>query len=273
LNQYSQTQSFIMLMYLGVILLAFSCGYPSSDGDSDTASASLPKDIWTPHALEVILACDSQKEWLKLYGEIQEQSALTTLFFNEKKQIYKILIEDGSQFIHHYYFQDGLLSFSSHLDKKKEDARNWLIAYAQNKPYTAATGIFQNEIHEADLAYIPINGLAVTNLVNYARSIEKSEKAEAMSQRLLASKEVRKDILEGETDKIFTRNVRKGEELRIKLDAKKQHLFFTISPNNGSNMEYRYWEGMMKHTGDIKITVFSSEEIKTEAFTLTVEPY
>ncbi len=255
------------------MICAYGCGYTSAEGDSEASSVYLPKDMWTPNALEVILASDTQKEWLKLYGEIQEQNAHTILYFNDKKEIYKILIEDGSQYIHHYYFQDGLLSFSGHLDKKQEDPRNWLIAYAQNKPYTAATGIFQNEIQEADLAHIPIDGQTINNLISYSKRIEKIEKSESLSQRLLASKEIRKDILEGDADKMFSRNVRKGEELRIKLDAKNPHLFFTISPNNGSNMEYRYWEGRMKQTGDIRITVFSSEEIKIEEFTLTVEPY
>lgn len=169
---------------------------------------------------------------------------------------------------HTLYFENDKIVFSLHIDSVAKI--KWFLAYANEKPYAAAakSGKEWEAIHLED---IPIDLHLIQHAEEVAKRYEKKEREHDYAYRILNKEKIIKGKLDSSFSVSYALNVRKNEHIHLSLTSSDSPIFFTVSPNNGSNMEHRNWDGIAKRTGDLNITVSSVKIASNQAFSLRVK--
>ncbi len=265
----------IALIILGVsVLLLKGCGELgySVDVESEHDSSSMPTDLWLLDAQEHVQEADTKRDNYTLKAEVNEQGVAARIYFNDDIQIYKLSVADSMGVLNNYYFTEGILAYSTHHSQASKGV-NWLVAYAQNKPYAACNNCeSDSEKRNENASEAPIKESELRDVIRLVDLLEERENSHFYDKRIEGPKEIISDQLtSGTTERIYAVNAIRGEKLRVQLSSSSEYIFFTVLPNNGSNMEHKYWEGSATITGDLIIKVFTVDHIASQAFELIIE--
>jgi hypothetical protein len=233
---------------------------------------SIPEEIWLSDALEHTRHSDESKEYMALRAELRSQPGEVRLYFDDELEVYKAHLTDSLQLEHDYYFIEGSLSYSVH---KRPDATGsmWVMAWAVNKPYAAATLHSGGEWVSCDPTEAPSRTGQAVELVRLVEVLEQREHSRYYDKRIEGMGAMIADMLPGQIgQRTYAINTRKGETWRIKLQSDEPHVYFTLTPNNGSDMEWKTWEGKASITGDLVVRVFSLKKSNADQpFQLRIE--
>ena len=240
----------------------------SSTKSSDDESV-IPNSVWISDA-EIYLANTENKDsTYALFAELNgPDNAEIKMVFGPRKHLHSVDILGDSNLSHQLFFENGKIIFSYHNDKSAHI--EWLVAYANEKPYAAAAKN-QGEwkaVHPQD---IPINNRIIQLAEKQAKQYEDKELRHRYSYRIKESPETINGKFESRFSLSFAMNVRKGESIHLSLESANKTIYFIVEPNNGSNMEHRDWNGIASFTGDLNITVFSVDTNHDQSFTLKAQ--
>ncbi len=190
------------------------------------------------------------------------------MVFGSEKHLHSVEILGDANLSHQIFFENSKIIFSHHLDKSANI--EWLVAYANEKPYASAVknqGAWK-AVHPED---IPINKQIIQLAQKQAKSYEEKELRHNYTHRIKKNQETIHGKFESNFSISFALNVRKGQSIHLSLESANKTIYFTVAPNNGSNMEHREWNGVATITGDLNITVFSVDSAHDQAFSLNAQ--
>lgn len=200
-------------------------------------------------------------------AEMSNERGILKITLDNNNEIHRVVQESAFGIERTYYFEKGKPAFS----KVNLSAQLSVIsAYADKKPYAHA--LEDGSVPEdgmIDAAMLSPN--ALSELIRIAEEFSLKEKTAAYDRRIDGFTNGISDSLRKDNEFLALINVIKGERLRIDLVSGEPHVYFTVSPNNGSDMEHKFWQGEAPITGDLAIRVFAAEVIKNGAFSLKVE--
>jgi hypothetical protein len=142
-----------------------------------------------------------------------------------------------------------------------------ISAFADNRTYTHVLDN-GNIPSEAEVKAFHPGTEFLSQMITVANHYEQKEISPNYDLRIMENSLTMQENLLEQSEFLIVKNVREGSRLKINLDSPDPHIYFTISPNNGSYMEHRFWEGNMLTTGDVLIRVFAADEIVDGNFTL-----
>lgn len=265
----------ILRQGLCVFLISSLCGCnianPSGSSSKKTSDDEtvIPNSVWISDAESFLVNTDKSDSSYALYSELNSpDEAEIKMIFGSDKHLYSVEILGDANLSHQLFFENGKIIFSHHIDKSEHI--EWLLAYANEKPYAAAT---KNQddwkaIHPED---IPINKQVIQFAEKQAKKYEDKELRHNYAYRIKKNPETINGKFESNFSLSFAMNVRKGESVHLSLESANKTIYFTVAPNNGSNMEHRDWHGVADSTGDLNITVFSVNSDPDQKFSLTVQ--
>ena len=222
-----------------------------------------------------------------------------SLFYDRSGSIVKLELITEGNIIQNYYFDKGKLVFSFHhlpddcpeLIVDGIDCKQlFVIAYANQIPFSSAGRIIKNDVSplegkEEEFKAVNLNDLPVEIISSHDVIRRKLDKLQSISRNSdspirisLGNKQNKRFQLQDQEQNLVI-ETKKGERLKIKLDSNNPNLYFRLSPNNGSVMEYRNWQGSSPVDGDFWINVFTLNEQDQKAnaqpidYTLSVDSY
>lgn len=250
-------------------LFTTSCTWLQDEnrGDQEYIAADL-SDFWADYARSVM----TQKMLQKPANIVH-----TTVFMNSSElEVDMYITSDNEVFLaqlahkshlNSYFFSDGRLSYSSHKPLTGMEGYTWLVAYADQQSYDAAKINQVGNIEKAELQESPVHASELKTLL---KLIEHFEAKERSAKHIRIGR--RDTLITGQLANgklvTFALNALKGEKIALDLESEKSAVYFTLRPANGADMEYKKWEGILPHTGDYLVSVFSTSEAQNAEFTL-----
>ncbi len=252
------------------LIFLLACSSLGSDDDSvlnEFTSDFVSVDLWLENSRELIKTKNSQVDQSTFYADLPGDDLNIEIILDDENEVSKVNVPLTASLSKTLYFDYGRLSFS----ETKLDGENYLIsAYADGKAYAHALPDGSN----ASMSMI--NGMelkeqTLQSIIALAQRYSLKEKQAKHNVRI-AEKEVSiQEAVSLEKDFTAVMNVKQGEKIDISLSSKEPHVYFTISPSFGSDMEHKSWSGPATFTGDIEITVFTAEDIRDGSFALDVK--
>lgn len=257
----------IMSSCLVFLLACSSLGSDDEAISKEFTSTFVPSELWIENSRELILRLNAQIDQSTFYAELPANDLRIEVILNETNEVSKVNIPLTSSLSRTLYFDYGRLSFS---ETKLDGEIHLISAYADSRVYAHAlpdgATPSPSQIKSAEL-----NNDIIYSIISLSERFSLEEKNATHDVRI-TEKDV--SILESvalEKDFTAVMNVKRGEKIDISLFCAEPHVYFTISPSIGSDMEYKLWKGSAKFTGDLKIRVFTAEVINNGSFKLDVK--
>ncbi|MFT6996581.1 MAG: hypothetical protein ACJAQ4_000322 [Cryomorphaceae bacterium] len=258
-----------MSLCLFFLIACSSLGFDEDPISNDFTSTFVPADLWIENSRELILRKNSPSDQstLTLYVELPSDDLRIEVILDETNELSKVNVPLTSSLSKTLYFDYGRLAFS----ETKLDGENQVIsAYADSRVYAHALPDggtpSSNQIKSAELTDRTIH-----SIIALAQGCSRKEKNATHNVRITEKDISIQDMVALEKDFTAVMNVKQGENIDISLSCDEPHVYFTISPSIGSDMEHRFWKGPATFTGDLKITVFTAEDIIDGSFKLDVK--
>lgn len=253
-----------------MISFLFGCniGDPSADSSTKTSDdeSTMPNSVWITDAENYLNNTENRDSTYHLFSELNNtDNDEIRMTFGPRKKLYSVDILGDANLSHQLFFENGKIIFSYHKDKSADI--EWLVAYANEKPYAAAAKN-KTDWKAVNPLEIPINGRIIQLAQKQAKQYENKELRHNYSYRIKENPETINGKFNSSFSLSYAMNVRKGESIHLSLESTNNTIYFIVEPNNGSNMEHRDWSGVATFTGDLNITVFSVDTEKNQSFSL-----
>lgn len=249
-----------------------SCTQMQEDVDIslDFAEAEL-SDYWAEDAKTLMAQKLAQKAVNTIRANISKNSneLEVEMRLTDGNEVFMALLEHNS-YLNTYFFSDGRLSYSSHKPLKGIEGDAWVLAYADQQSYDAAKINHSGDFEKAVLQESPVQSSDLKSLLKLIDTFEAKERNAKHIRIGRGDTLITGSLVDGQ-QVTFALNAVKGEKLGLALASDKSPLYFTLRPINGADMEYKSWEGILPHTGDFLVTVFSAVESENANFTLRFE--
>ena len=246
-----------------------------TESDSSQLSANhfqqpdslMPTDIWLNTALNQINFSPNPDSIYEIYASLDSGLHTVIMQFNTRRELKRAVIDDGENSQNTLVFDKGRITYSEHLS---QSGQNWIIAYANNKPYAAA--ISESGSWKAIEPYVvPTNQDLLNRSKDLALRYASREMNMPATHRVLDDFAIIKDNIGDRESIYYYVNARKGDRLNIDLSNASSHIFFTFANQSASRMEFRNWSGTIDETGDLIIQVFAATKLEEKTpFTLSI---
>ncbi len=265
---YINIKSALLLTTLGLLGLC-SCETPDEQLDFNAEalyqSELIPNEMWIDEAFICIEQAKNYPTNYTLYSSIPDFENELRVFFDTQKKVYKTEVFSAKKKICDLFFESNRVVYSLHKDTTS--GLNWLVAYANEKPYAAA---LQNE---TEWEAVGPKDLAMKFDFVYA-SMAKSKKIvtrefNGLYSRLAIDDKSISGTIAPISSQNYVLNVSKGTPLELALESERSNVFFTLGPKDGVNMEIQHWKGIISESGDLTISVFTLEADTNQNYTLT----
>jgi len=217
----------------------------------------MPTKIWIDAAVDQINNSLHPDSTYQLFLNIDTEIPKVVLEFNTNNELKRAVLEGDRQITNTLYYDKGRLTFSHHEYNSEGD---WVIAYANNKPYAAAFNE-QGSWKAIEPYVVPLDPDLMRKTKAIAKRYSEIEKAGGHKQRILADHAEIQDEVEKRKSVNYRINVREDEFISVSLKNTSEQVFFTFANQSSSRMEYKDWSGRVDKTGDLIIQVFSAAEI------------
>lgn len=228
----------------------------------------ISNELWISDAQKWTDPSISERTNYTLYSALPGTDEEIEMHFDKERNLFLIKTLSNNYFINNLYCEDGRIVFSEHIDLKTKD--EWLVAYANEKPYAAALKD-ENTWISSHVDNLSLDFDLINTGLKEALTYQKKEITKRYHYRILNQRDLITDAFNSEISLAYTINVRKGEEVSIELENQPSGIYFTIKPNNGSDMEHIEWKGKVDTTGDMTITVFTVKPDPNQKFTLVTK--
>jgi hypothetical protein len=266
---HSQKRQWVALTLLSFVLL-WACTALESEEEAnimDPAPSYVSADLWLDNAKNLISQLERTPASKVFMAEMSGERGILEITLNNDNEVLHVLLEGPTGTQKRFFFERGRLAFS---EVQLSSEISVVSAYADQKPYAHA---FPDGSHPEDWL-VESMGLypgTLSELTRIAKEYSRKEKNADYDHRIQGLTASITDSLNADSEFLAILNVIKGERIRIDLSSSEPHVYFTISPNNGSDMEHTFWQGEAPITGDMAIRVFAAEMIRNGAFSLTIE--
>jgi len=262
---------------LGNTVLSLALFILSGCGETDSGHLSanhyqptdslMPTEVWLDSALDQLNNPSISDSSYQLFLSLEPELKNLTLEFATNKELERVELEDQQEVKSTLLFDKNRLTYSYHREKS---GRDWILAYANNKPYAAALN--ENKNWKAVEPYVvPLDQALINKTLGIARQYANLEKEALYQRRILTENFEAKGEIEKKKALNYRINVKTGDFITVAIDDAPEHIFFTFANQAKSRMEYRKWSGAVDRTGDIIIQVFSAAETpEKDSFTLRV---
>lgn len=254
-----------------VFLIASGCSEADSSGlsanDFQPEGGLMPIDIWLDNGLDQLDKIVFSDSSYQLFLSLELELKTLRLDFANKRVLQRAVFEDQDQIRTMLFFDKAKLTYSYH---KEKSGREWMVAYANNKPYAAAN-FAEGEWRAVEPYIVPSDQILLSKAMKLSIQYAELEKKSPYQARILNDKWETFAEIEKKEALNYRLNVKKGEYISIALHQAPEHIFFTFSNQATPRMEYKTWSGAADSTGDLVIQVFSTAELRGKSeFTLKV---
>jgi hypothetical protein len=227
----------------------------------------MPTEVWLDSALDQLNSSSYSDSSYQLFLSLEPELKNLTLEFANNKELERVELEDQQELKSTLLFDKSRLTYSYHLEKS---GRDWIVAYANNKPYAAALN--ENGQWKAVEPYVvPSDQTLLNKTLSLARQYADLEKEGLYQRRILTDNFEISGEIEKKKALNYRINAKKGDLINVAIENAPEHIFFTFANQATSRMEYKKWSGSVDITGDIIIQVFSAAETPVkDDFTLRV---
>ena len=251
-----------------VVLLA--CSSLGSDDDlilNELTSDFVSSDLWIENSRELIFQINSEIDRSTYFAELPGENLSIEIVLNQNNEVSKVNVPLTPSLSKTLYFDFGRLSFA----QTEMDGVNYLLsAYADSKVYAHALPDGSTP-SAAQIKLAELKEHTLQSIISLAQVYSRKEKKASHNIRITEREVSVNESVELQKDFTAVMNVKQGEKIEINLSSAEPHIYFTLSPSIGSDMEHRYWRGPATFTGDIEIRVFTAEDIKDVHFKLDVK--
>ena len=253
-------------------LLLWACSSIDAEEEltpTPISTSYVSSDLWLDHARSLIAEISNTDNQKVFFAEMPDNQSVLEISLDEKNRLTRVLQNDLLNREKEFYFEKGRLAFSK---IKLSDGYSILSAYADQIPYAHC----YSDGGEPDQNLVRTLGLKnyeISAITRLAKEYALKEINHSYNIRIEGDQAKIVEKLNEENEFKVIMNVRKDERLKIQLASKARHVYFMLSPNNGSDMEHKFWRGPSPITGDITIRVFAAEEVSDKAFELLVASY
>lgn len=232
-----------------------------------SADSLMPTEIWLDAALDQLNNRTFSDSSYQIFLSPEPKLENLILDFSSNRELERAVVEDDNQLQSTLLFEKSRLTYSYHQEKS---GRDWIIAYANNKPYAAAVN--KKDHWEAIEPYVvPTDQALIAKSLKIASQYAELEEKRSYQQRILTDDFKETNEIEKKKALNYRVNARKGDVISVELNGAPEHVFFTFANQATSRMEYKKWNGTVDTTGDIIIQVFSANEWpEKDEFTLLV---
>lgn len=253
-------KSFLIFGSFAIISLT-SCDidYAGFAQNKPNNSAIMPADIWVSDALHQIESLDTTSASYTVFKDFGQKIGTSKLYFYEDHSLGKMSFSIDSTDIDEMYFENGKLIFSLH--NRSKSTSPYIVAYANNKPYAAAVQDNGEQWKATNPNYLNLDLAFINEASLLAVQTESKEKNPDYVYRISQLNDTITRQLAPSLNEYFVMNVMEGDPIQFYLESESEDMFFTIGPKDGVNMERRNWKGDATKTGDLLITVFSTNAI------------
>lgn len=253
-----------------VVLLA--CSSLGSDDDpvaNEFTSDFVSADLWLNNSRDLILQKNSEKVNHTLHAELPKDDLSFQIVLDQKNDVSQVNVRLTSSLSKTLYFDYGRLAFS---ETKFDGETQLMTAYADGRAYAHAL-TDGGEPSTEQLSGAVFNQNTIHSIISLAKGYSLKEKNSMHNIRITENKMVLLDSVSIDQDFTAVVNVKKGEKMEINLTSNAPHVYFTLFPSIGSDMEYKSWNGPTTFTGDLEIRIFVAEDIRNGSFKLDVERF
>lgn len=258
------------IVILCVLLSACKPEPLANDANRENKSeAFIPNSLWISEAEALYNKSQNTDSTYFLFSEVDtdDPNEIRMLFSREGKliSVERLTKTDQRQEL---FYENGKIAFLQLSDRRSNVA--WLLAFANEKPYAAATrGSGRWTASNPDDISLDANLLA--KIDREAKTFVKKEAARRYKDRFEGNADSHSAEFQSEGECLYVCNLRKGEKFEVNLSSPDPGIYFTLKPNNGSDMEHRSWTGTATESGDITLTVFTVNDEPGQKFTLSVK--
>ena len=259
---------FLSCIFPTAVWFFISCsnsGNPLPPEANDTDTSFIPNSVWVSEAENWIGISDRLDSAYFLYASLDGfDGRELRMLFGPRNMLYTAEILGDSAFDYTLYFENQKVIFSRLFNRSENEEK--LVAYANEKPYAAAVKKGQSwvPIHPEEFLIHPqLLSTAENRAKSYLRREQNRNKAFRVDQNQTIEGQ-----FTGKEGLVYLINLRKGEQLNLNLVSAPPDVFFRLSPDDGSGLDHRNWQGKVPHSGDVKITVFSVAEKPGSRFSL-----
>ncbi len=257
------------MAFLSLVLL-WACTEVATIEDESVVtydSGFVSSDLWIDNA-RIAMDRSLQLNGKSLYAQLPQSGQTLEIVLDVDNEINRVvLMSESSSLEQIFFFEQNRIAFAQSRLAGKSVI---LSAFADNKAYAHA---YSNgtDPESSTIRDLELNGIKISGILSTAITYSTKEKTADYDYRITKSRSDITDTLISKIGYTAIVNVKKDEKIRIDLVSGEPHVYFTLSPNAGSNMEHKFWRGTASFTGDLLIRVFSAEEIRNGAFKLVVE--
>ena len=252
------------------LVLLLACSSLGSEDEltlNEFTSDFVSADLWLENSRELILQKNTQAIGNTFYSEIPSDDLSVQIFLDLDNEVSQVNVPLTSSLSKTLYFDYGRLAFS---ETKFDGETQLMSAYADGRAYAHA--LPDGSTPEAgQLTSGVLNQSTIRSIISIAKNYSLKEKNATHNTRITENEMSILDSVSVQKDFIAVMNVRQGEKMNVNLISNAPHVYFTISPSNGSDMEYKSWSGPAIFTGDVEIRVFVAEDIRDGSFRLDVK--
>lgn len=251
------------------LVLLLACSSLGSDDDltlNEFTSDFVSADLWLENSRELVNQKNSQKAGSSFYAEIPSDDLNFQVVLDQENEISQVNVPLTSSLSKTLYFEYGRLAFS---ETKFDGETQLMSAYADGRAYAHALPDGSTPT-PGQLTSSVLDDNTIQSIISLANSYSYKEKRATHDTRIIENEISLLDSVSIDQDFTAVMNVRQGEKININLKSDAPHVYFTISPNSGSDMEYKTWRGLATFTGDLEIRVFAAEDIRDGSFKLDV---
>jgi|GEM_PF-6255507 len=238
-----------------------------ADLQTDGAAAYIPSELWIDDALDYIQNKPDLEGFYTLHINLPLYNAELAMRFDEKQNVKRVDSDLGTSGNHTFYYDQSRVVFSAH---QYPDAANaQLVAYANSQPYASAEWS-DNSWKSTSLTDLPISGAILSDLDKLANQQQKLEQASEKYIRIgKQSAEIKATLTKG-SKQYYTYNLRTGDQISARIESEGDHVFFSVSTDNGAQIDYREWTYKAKASGDVIFTVSSPLGLSSASFKLEI---
>jgi hypothetical protein len=252
------------------LVLLLACSSLGSEDEltlNEFTSDFVSADLWLENSRELILQKNTQAIGNTFYSEIPSDDLSVQIFLDLDNEVSQVNVPLTSSLSKTLYFDYGRLAFS---ETKFDGETQLMSAYADGRAYAHA--LPDGSTPEAgQLTSGVLNQSTIRSIISIAKNYSLKEKNATHNTRITENEMSILDSVSVQKDFTAVMNVRQGEKMNVNLISNAPHVYFTISPSNGSDMEYKSWSGPAIFTGDVEIRVFVAEDIRDGSFRLDVK--
>jgi len=252
------------------LVLMLACSSLGSNDDlilNEFTSDFVSADLWLENSQDLIRQKNSDEIGGIFYSQIPSTDLNIQIFLDRDNEVSLVNVPLTSSLSKTLYFDYGRLAFS---ETKFNDETQLMSAYADGRAYAHALPDGSTP-PAGQLTSAVLDHNTIHSIISIANSYSLKEKKAVHNARITAHETSIHDSVSMHKDFTAVMNVRKGENINLDLSSDAPHVYFTISPSIGSDMEHKSWSGPATFTGDLEIRVFVAEDIRDGSFKLAVK--